>query len=122
MSKGELIAKEVSKLFKKECGPFGGEDPYLTGNQLTLHSQGSPEVYEFSDDGTVEFLYSPANVREFQADTGCDLGEAIDALDEYSDVPVLDLIEGKTDISWFMYLDSDPKFKSVVKKIKEILK
>lgn len=122
MNKGELITKEVAKLFKGECGPFGGEDPFYSENQLTLHSQSTPEVYEFSDDGKVTLLYNVDNISELAREAGMSKAEATEYLDEFEDMDIFELLEGKTDLSWFMYLDENKNYKKVIQNIQDILK
>ena len=55
-SKGEMIAEIIAKSLKGQCGPFGGEDPEVNRNEVTLYSQSAPETYRFNDDGSVDFV------------------------------------------------------------------
>ena len=64
--KGYRIAKVIAKALEGQCGPFGGEDPYLYGNELVLHSQGDDEKWIFNDDGSVD---SANDAEEIICDT-----------------------------------------------------
>lgn len=121
MNKGELIAKEVAKLFKGECGPFGGRDPIVSGNELTLQSQSPEETYQFTDDGKVNFLYTDENISDLGQEAGMSEDEVIEFFSDFQNMDVLELLQGKTDLSWFMYLDENENYEQVISKIKNIL-
>ena len=56
MTRGERLATFFTLLFHHECGPFGGEDPILENNTMTLYSQMGDQVYTFNNDGSVEVI------------------------------------------------------------------
>lgn len=64
MSKGEKLANLFFLLFMGECGPFGGEDPYLNKNELGLHSQCGTSWYIFNDDGSVDLDWDDTAEQE----------------------------------------------------------
>lgn len=116
--KGEKIAKVIAKALKGECGPFGGEDPKLQGNKLTLHSQGPDESWIFNDDGSVD---SAESEEEFVAyanpdDYGCESEEEL--REWFKEIEHFNTVDDlfNSGLSWFMYIDDD-----VLDEIHEIL-
>ena len=118
-SKGERIAEVVAKAFKGECGPFGGEDPYLDGNQLTLHSQGPDESWIFNDDGSVESGQTEDEFVEYADldDYGCETEEEL--RDYFKTIEHFDTVEDlfNSGLSWFMDLENHDEILKEVDKI-----
>lgn len=56
MTRGERLATFFTLLFHHECGMFGGEDPILEDNTMTLYSQMGDQVYTFNDDDSVDVI------------------------------------------------------------------
>ena len=128
-SKGEQIAKVFAEAFKGSVGPFGGEDPELDGNELTLTSQGADEIFRFNDDGSVDFV-NVKEVAEYWAIED-NLWQELEE-DEYEPIQeeyaeewsknyshfatVKDLLN--SDLSWFIELDEE----DILKKVDNILK
>ena len=97
---GNRLAQIVADLIYANggCGPFGGERPIVNDNVLSLYSQSGREKYKFNNDGTVSLILNK-QLKE-------DLGLSYEAdLKCYENIDVIDLIEGRTDLSWFMNLD-----------------
>ena len=117
-SNGEKIAKLFAKALKGECGPFGGEDPELNGNKLTLTSQGPDETWIFNDDGSVDMaedeeeFVSHANLDDY----GCEDEEEL--RDYYKEISHFDTIRDllNSGLGWFNYIDED-----ILKKVDDIL-
>ena len=66
MNKGEIIAGLIALAFNGDCGPFGGEDPYLDGNQVGLHSQMGTTYYTFSDEGGVDIDFDESAINNLK--------------------------------------------------------
>lgn len=66
--RGKQLATLFYNLFIAECGPFGGEDPYLDENSLGLHSQSGTTWYTFNDDGSVDIDWDNAAKRELECE------------------------------------------------------
>ena len=119
-SKGERIAEVVAKAFKGECGPFGGEDPYLDDNQLTLHSQVADEPWIFNDDGSVDSGLTEDEFVEYADldDYGCETEEEL--RDYFKSIEHFDTVKDlfNSGLSWFMYIENDDE---ILKEIDEIL-
>lgn len=127
-SKGEQIAKVFAEAFKGEVGPFGGEDPELHGNELTLSSQMPGEIYRFNDDGSVDFVnveeVAEAWAKEDNAWQNLSKEELEPIIEEYVNdwsenyghfATVKDLLY--SDLTWFNALD----FKDILSKVDAIL-
>lgn len=57
-SLGVILAKLVALGMRGECGPFGGEDPFIAwGNELHLTTQGPDSIYRFNNDGSVDEVW-----------------------------------------------------------------
>lgn len=121
LSKGEQIAQVMAKAFKGHCGPFGGEDPYLDGNKLTLHSQGPNESWIFNDDGsvdsdeTVDEFVATANLDDYGCETEDELRDYFEEMSHFDSVR--DLFN--SGLSWFMDV---PNENAILNKIDNILK
>jgi hypothetical protein len=92
MTRGERLATFFTLLFHHECGAFGGEDPILEDNTMTLYSQMGEQVYTFNDDDSVDVIM-------------CDDSEV-----HYEHVR--DLLYSDDD--WFMYIEPE-----IVEKVLE---
>ena len=109
MNKEELIANILADLIEESggVGPFGGERPKVKGNHLFL--QGPAEEYVISCSGNkvkVSLLPTDDLISSILDDTGEseeDIQEMIVA--NYQNMDVEDLVRGKTDLSFWMYLD-----------------
>lgn len=111
MTKGEIIAALVALAFKEDCGPFGGEDPYLEENSVGLHSQMGITWYTFSDEGGVDldFDESARNNLEYE---GINVDEDIQLHWDN----VIDFLE--SDDGWFMEFQYDhPKIIEAIKAV-----
>ena len=112
MTKGEIIAALVALAFKEDCGPFGGEDPYLDDNQVGLHSQMGTTYYAFSDEGSVDIDFDRHARQELECE-GIDPEEDL-ILHYYTFADLLN-----TDDGWFMYFEIEhPK---ILKAIEAVL-
>ncbi len=111
MNKEELIANILADLIEESggVGPFGGERPEVKGNHLFLQGQGPAEEYVISCSGNkvkVSLLPNDDLISSISDDTGEseeDIQEMIVA--NYQNIDVADLVRGKTDLSFWMYLD-----------------
>lgn len=104
---GNRLAQIVADLVYANggCGPFGGERPIVNGNILTLHSQAGRENYKFNNDGTVSLIATKQQVLEYADELGISYNLALQDFEHYKNMDILDLVEGRTDLSWFMYLE-----------------
>ena len=93
MTRGERLATFFTLLFHNECGAFGGEDPILEDNTMTLYSQMGDQVYTFNGDDSVDVIM-------------CD-----DSGEVHYD-HVRDLLYSDDD--WFMYIEPE-----IVEKVLE---
>ena len=115
MRKGEQIAKLVAQGFKGRVGPFGGEDPYLDGNILTLTSQGPNSIYRFNDDGSVDdisFEDKDDNfIYRWLVDNGWDEEDIDDeVINDYRTHhfdSVQDLLDDIEYSTWFLYFEDE---------------
>ena len=110
MTRGERLATFFTLLFHGECGPFGGEDPILKDNTMTLYSQAGDVSYRFNDDDSVDVYMHENAWKEYLADLDID--------PEEDDIPeeileqrsvhyehVRDLLH--SDDGWFMYIEPE---------------
>ncbi len=104
MNNGEILALLVAKGFEGECGPFGGWDPEVCGNEMILESQCPATGYKFNDDGSVDVFYpNEDDTKEFLIyDCGYLEEDAQDIIDEPKHYDsVLDLLDDDED-GWMM--------------------
>ena len=120
--KGYRIAKVIAKALEGQCGPFGGEDPYLYGNELVLHSQGDDEKWIFNDDGSVDSANDAEEIINDESkwdNYGFESKE--EARDYFEEIKhfnnVRDLFN--SGLSWFEYVPNEDE---VLRKIDEIVK
>ena len=122
LSKGEQIARLVAKGMGGQSGPFGGNDPDLEGNELTLKSQGYPCTYRFNDDGSVDDIsfegmdeddITDLFMREYSIDDEEARDYAQNLITHYTSFE--DLCSGYD--SWFVYFEEEnPKlYKQICK-------
>ena len=64
MKPGERAAVLFFLLLKGQSGPFGGEDPMISGSTVTLESQMGQFYYTFHDDGSVKVTWDDMAQRE----------------------------------------------------------
>ena len=111
MTKGEIIASLIALAFEGECGPFGGEDPYLDGNQVGLHSQMGTSYYTFSDEGGVDIDFDESAISSLEDED----------IDPYEDIElhwdsILEFLN--SDDGWFMEFTYDhPKTVEAIKAV-----
>ena len=111
MTKGEIIAGLVALGFKGECGPFGGEDPYLDEEQVGLHSQMGTTYYTFSDEGSVDIDFDESAINNLK----------YEGVNAYEDIElhwdnILDFL--KADDGWFMeFTYNHPKIVEAIKAV-----
>ena len=120
LNKGEKIAQIIAKAFKGECGPFGGENPYLDGNKVTFHSQGPNESWIFNDDGSVDFDETEDEFVEVSNldDYGCDSEEEL--RDYFNEIKHFDSVKDlfNSGLSWFIEV---PNEEELLRKINNVL-
>lgn len=115
LSNGERIAKIVAKEFEGQVGPFGGENPYLNDNEVTLHAQGGEDTFRFNDDGTIDFVNVEEAVNEWAANGDIDEDDIEDCIKEYGHYnSIRDLVN--SGVTWFSYFSDE-----AIKKIEDIL-
>lgn len=109
LSLGERTAQLVAEAFEGECGPAGGEDPYLEGNRVGLHSQNPVEWFRFNDDGSVDFenisrlVWDNPEDWGFEADDEEGINEFIKAYSHFDTVQ--DLLD--SDLGWWYNAEID---------------
>lgn len=116
MELGKFIAELMYQYFRKDCGPFGGEDPErVDDNTICLYSQSGDFYYTFNDDMSVDFSMGDDAIRNYINEMGGDVNE--DDFERHYD-NVLDLI-GSDDDSWFYYFDTTMSIDKLLKRIKK---
>ena len=96
-------------------GPFGGENPYLKKNEVTLHAQGGEDTFRFNDDGTIDFVNVEEAVKEWAANGDIDEDDIEDCIKEYGHYnSIRDLVN--SGMTWFLDFSD-----SSIKKIEDIL-
>lgn len=111
LSKGGIIAALVALAFEGDVGPFGGENPYLDGNQVGLYSQMGTTYYTFSDEGGVDIDFDKAAIDNL----------AYEGIDCYEDIilhwdNIIDFL--KSDDGWFMEFEYEhPKTIEAIKAV-----
>ena len=118
--KGEQIAKLFADYFNEHggVGPFGGEDVKINENEITLTSQGPDEIYEFYNDGSVEFI----NVDELAEDMVKEGEIEEDEVDDYiTEFEYFDSVKDllHSGLSFFNDLENESE---ILNKVDEILK
>lgn len=114
MTKGEIIAGLIALAFKGDCGPFGGEDPYVKGNQVGLHSQMGTTYYSFSDEGGVDIDFDKSAITNLK----------YEGVNAYEDIElhwdnILDFLN--FDDGWFMGFPVEhPKITQAIKAVLDI--
>ena len=123
MGKGEQLAKLVAKGMAGKVGPFGGEDPYLDDNILTISSQGPDSIYRFNDDGSVDDIsfeeLSDEEIIDFLIEMGYDEDEIDDEMIEDARFhhydTVKDLLDDEEHGMWFYFFEEDhPKLYKII--------
>ena len=119
--KGEEIAQLIAKAYKGRVGPFGGENPYLDGNEVTLYSQGGHETFRFNEDGSVDNLTDFEKIISDESrwdDYGLESEE--EAREYFKEISHFDSVRDLFDsgLSWFMEV---PNEEELLKKIDKIL-
>lgn len=121
-TKGERIVKLLSKAFKGSCGDFGGKDPYVDGDEITLYSQIDRETYRFNDDGSVDNLTDFSDIIDNESawdDYGIESED--EAREYFESISHFDSVEDlfNSGLSWFMDV---PNSEKLLREINNILK
>ena len=108
MNKQEQIVEILADIIDQNggCGPMGGERPATRSNRLLLTSQGSIETYEVNENGKISLIATDELVEGWSKDLHISPDEIEEWIEEeFTNISVLDLVKGYTDLSFWMYLE-----------------
>lgn len=129
INNGEILTLLVAKGFEGDCGPMGGEDPIVKGNEFALTSQGLDSWYRINEDGSVDDItHEKVSYKEFYDflihDCGYDDDEAKTTIENPLHFDsVLDLLDDQDYSTWFLYFQTDhPELYQIIELFCNLIK